>query len=144
MLSFPYLAELLVGPPPSLPSGSTVRWRPLVPVRIHGPMGGFRHFPRALLDTATALGVVLRPDTGQVIRWRGQQHALRFGDVELELADESGAVWRWPAVVGFSPAPIRHPLLGTAGCLGFLDALFRGHGRLVELQTNPSYPGTTS
>ncbi|HYT88638.1 MAG TPA: hypothetical protein VEL76_08005 [Gemmataceae bacterium] len=156
MLSFPYLSELLVGPPPpSLPSGSTARWRPLVPVRLFGSAGGFRYFPRALLDTgaddsifpldaATALGVTLKADVGQVIRWRGQQHALRFGDVELELADESGAVWRWPAVVGFSPAPIRYPLLGNAGCLGFLDATFRGHARLVELQTTPSYPGTTS
>src|SRR5439155_11729922 len=97
MLSFPYLSERLVGPPPpSLPSGSTARWRPLVPVRLQGPTGGFRYFPRALLDTgaddtlfpldaATALGVVLKADVGRVLRWRGQQHALRFGDVELAL-----------------------------------------------------------
>src|SRR5687767_8198746 len=129
MLRFPYLTEPVVrGSPPTLPPGSTVRWRPFVPVRIYGPTGRFRDYPRALLDTgaddtviplvaATALGVTLMPDGAFGLRWRGQPYPLRFGDVELELADASGSVWRWPATVGFSAAPIRYPILGNAGCL---------------------------
>ena len=35
MLSFPYQDEPITGlVPPSLPPGTTVRWRPLVPVRL--------------------------------------------------------------------------------------------------------------
>jgi hypothetical protein len=62
--------------------------------------------------------------------------------VELELSDDTGAVWRWPAVVGFSPAPMRYPILGTCGCLQFFDPRFRGEDRIVEIETNRSYPGT--
>jgi hypothetical protein len=154
MLRFDYLSEPLTGaPPPSLPPNSTARWRPLLPVRISGPSGRLRYFPRAILDSgaddtifpldvATLVGVTLRADAGHAIRWRGQSYQLRFGDVELELTDESGSVWRWPATVGFSPAPIRYPILGNAGCLCFFDALFRGDDRVVELETNQSYPGT--
>src|SRR5262245_20543409 len=131
MLRFPYLPEPLAGPaPPTLPPASTARMRPLVPIRIYGPTGRVRFFPRAVLDTgaddtvfpmdaATLLGVTLIPDGGQNLRWRGQLFQLRFGRVDLELSDDSGAKYRWPATVGFSPAPIRYPILGNAGCLGF-------------------------
>jgi hypothetical protein len=156
MLHFAYLPEPLAGPsPPSLPAGSAVRWRPLVPVRIRGPLGQARYFPRALLDSgaddtifpidvAAVLGIVLGPGPAQAIRWRGQPYALHFGPAELELSDETGALWRWPAVIGFSSAPIRYPILGNAGCLCFFDALFLGENRRVELDTNVSYPGTKS
>ena len=51
MLSFPYRDEPLAGlAPPSLPPGSTVRWRPLVPVRVLGPGGRSRSFTRAVFD----------------------------------------------------------------------------------------------
>jgi hypothetical protein len=89
------------------------------------------------------LGAVLRPDGGQGLRWRGQAFSLHFGDLELELSDGL-QVWRWPAVVGFSPAPIRYPILGLGGCLHFFDARYRGLDRIVELETNPSYPGITA
>ena len=155
MLRFAYLPEPLGGPPPpSLPAGAAVHWRPLLPVRIIGPTGLFRSFPRALLDPGAddtilpmdlvaVLGVTLLAEAGHGVRWRGQRYPLRFGNVQLELSDDSGATWRWPATVGFSPALIRYPILGNAGCLQFLDALFRGEDRSVELETNRSYPGTT-
>jgi hypothetical protein len=38
---------------------------------------------------------------------------LRFGDVELELSDDIGQIWSWPAVVSFSAAPMRYSILGT-------------------------------
>jgi hypothetical protein len=155
MLRFPYQDEPLTGPPPpSLPSGATVRWRPLVPVDILGPTGLVRHFGRAVLDpaaddtvfpldTAQRIGARLRPDTGHRIRWRGQLHPLRFGDVELVLADDV-SVCRWPAVVGLSPAPLRFPLLGACGCLPFFDAQLLGADLIAQLDPNRSYPGTTT
>src|SRR5258708_6277986 len=154
MLQCPYQDEPLSGPPPpSLPQGSTMRWRPLIPVTIIGPTGLFRQFGRALvdtgaddtvfpLDTVAWIAATLRPDSGHRIRWRGQPHPLRFGDVQLELS-AGGSMWRWSAVVAFSPAPIAYPVLGNCGCLQFFDARFRGADLVVELETNSSYLGTT-
>ena len=155
MLRFPYLDEPLLGPaPPSMPAGAIVRRRPLVPVTIIGLQGLQRSFGRAVadpaaddtvfpLDTARRIGAGLRADSGHRVRWRGQLYPLRFGDVELLLSDNAFA-WRWPAVVAFSPAPIRYPILGQGGCLQFMDAYFLGADLVVELETNPSYPGTTT
>jgi hypothetical protein len=153
MLRFPYQDEPLTGPPPpTLPPGSTVRWRPLVPVEILGPTGISRQFGRAVvdpaaddtvfpIDTATRIGAQFLPATGHGVRWRGQLHPLRFADVELIL-DDGASVLRWPAVVAFSPASIRYPILGRGGCLQFLDVAFYGLDLVVTLQTNLSYPGT--
>jgi hypothetical protein len=155
MLRFPYQDEPLGGPAPSsLPAGALVRWRPLVPLDIVGPTGAVQHFGRAVVDpaaddsvfplvTARWVNVTLRANTGHRVRWRGQAHALRFGDVELVLNDGNSA-WRWRTVVGFSPAPIRYPILGTAGCLQFIDARFRGADLIVELESNHLFPGTIS
>jgi hypothetical protein len=108
MLRFFYQDEVLTGPPPpSLPLSAVVRWRPLAPVTILGPGRVFRDFGRAVLDpaaddtvfpldTARHLGISLRPDTGHRVRWRGQIHALRFGDADLVLTDNA-LVWRWSA-----------------------------------------------
>jgi hypothetical protein len=92
------------------------------------------------LDAAELLAVSFYPATGHSLRWRGQRHPLRYGQVTLELADDEGGVLAWPAVVAFTNAPIRYPLLGICGCLEFFDASFRGTERLVELQTNASFP----
>jgi hypothetical protein len=153
MLRFPFQAEPLTGvAPPTLPPGSTVRWRPLVPVEVVGPTGISRQFGRAVvdpaaddtvfpLDTAARIGVRFLPDTGHGVRWRGQLHPLRFADVEWVL-DDGVSVLRCPAVVAFSPAAIRYPILGRGGCLQFLDATFYGLDQFVTLQPNSSYPGT--
>jgi hypothetical protein len=155
MLQFPYQDEALSGAaPPSLPASATVRWRPLVPVTILGPTARRRFFPRALLDPgaddtvfplaiAGLVGVALRPDSGHVLRWRGQGYALRFADVSLELSD-GVEVWRWSAVIGLSPAPLRYPILGLAGCLQFMDARFLGESRIAQLEANRSFPGTNT
>ena len=153
MLQFAYQDEALGGrPPPSLPASATIRWRPLVPVTLLGPTGRRRFFPRALLDPgaddtvfplaiAGLIGVALRPDSGHALRWRGQGYALRFGDVSIELSD-GVEVWRWSAVIGWSPAPLRYPILGLAGCLQFMDACFLGESRIAQLEANGSFPGT--
>jgi hypothetical protein len=75
------------------------------------------------------------------VRWRGQLHSLRFGDVDLLLTDNR-SIWRWSAVVGFTPAPLRYPILGQAGCLQFMEARFLGADLRVELEANHTYPGT--
>jgi hypothetical protein len=72
--------------------------------------------------------------------WRGQRFALRFGLVELELADDAGQVLRWQATVAFTAANIRYPLLGNAGCLQFMNTKFLGLDHAVELEPNPSFP----
>ncbi len=96
------------------PAGARVRRRPIVPVDIVGPTGVVQHFGRAVVDsaaddsvfplvTARWINVNFRTDTGHRIRWRGQVHPLRFGDVELVL-DDGNSVWRWRTVLAFSPA----------------------------------------
>ncbi len=151
MLQFPYLDEVLTGPPPpSLPSGVLVRYRPLIPITVVGPIGQ-RQFSRALadsggddtvfpIDVLNLLGAPTRPDTGHRIRWRGNLHPLRFADVELVLADDA-STYRWPAVVAFSPAPIVYPILGNAGCLQFFDVRLLGADLSLELETNWKFPG---
>lgn len=153
MLQFLYVPESLRGPaPPSLGQGATVRWRPLIPVRLIGPAGQSRQFNKVLLDTgsddtifpmaaARMLGVQFVQPTGHVVRWHGQRYGLRYGEVDLELT-EGGSTWRWSAIIGFSDAPIRYPLLGNSGCLEFFDAKFFGDDHLVQLETSAAYPGT--
>jgi hypothetical protein len=74
------------------------------------------------------------------MRWQGQRHGLRFGPVELELADDIGNSIRWPAVVAFATPNLRYPLLGIAGCLQFLDVRFLGEAQVIEVETNASLP----
>jgi hypothetical protein len=153
MLRFPFLPEPLAGnSPPTLPVGTTAPLRPLLPIVVYGPLGRSRLFSRALLDTgaddtvfpldlAAYVDVKIRPGSSHGIRWRGQSFPLQFGDVELELSDESGSVWRWPTLIGFSAAPIRYPILGQASFLCYFEALFHGDRKQVELETNATFPG---
>jgi len=151
-LRFPYLAEPVPGPPPpSLPPAAQGRWRPLVPVTVHGPAGRFLSFGRALvdsgaddtifpLDVATQLGVALLPATGHAMRWAGQRHPLRYGTVELELEDDRGNSLRWTATVAFTAAGVRYPLLGMAGCLEYLEVKFLGKDRALEVEATDLLP----
>lgn len=148
-LRFPYQAVQLSGPPPpSLPSSSIARWRPLVPVSILGPTS-MRSYGAAVLDSgcddtlfslmiANKIGVAFLPQTGAHI-YRGTAYSIQYAQVQLELTDGS-ELWSWPAVLGFSQARFRYPLLGQAGCLEFMDVTFKGKDRLILLETNDSYP----
>ncbi|MCI0739253.1 MAG: retroviral-like aspartic protease family protein [Gemmataceae bacterium] len=156
MIRLSYQAVLLdpnKPPPPSLPAGAQVRWRPLVRVRVIGP--GRRHWDcdKALVDSgaddtlipyhvAKMIGAQLLPDQGHAHHWRGMRYALRFARVELELTDDV-SVWRWPALVAFSPAAIRYPLLGHCGFMEYIETRFLDADRRVELEPNSWYPGTT-
>jgi hypothetical protein len=155
-LWFPYLSVPLIGPPPpTLPPGTLVRWRPFVPIRVHSLTTGQDYdinealvdsgaddtiFP---MDVATLTGIALLPlgSIGHSIRWGTSRHPIRFGEVRLELSDGIEA-WNWNAIVAFTPAPIRYPLLGQASFFSFFDITFKGEAREVSLETNPSFPGT--
>jgi len=146
-LRFPYQPESLgVPPPPTLPPGAKDRWRPLIPVRLLGPTGLWWDFEQALLDPgaddtvfpidfAAVLEVKLRPATKHGLRWRGQRYGLRFGGVSLQIGN-AHTTWRWPALVAFSQAPLRYPILGNCGCLQFFNANFLGEDLEVELEKN--------
>jgi hypothetical protein len=151
MLRFPYQDEPLTGPaPPSLPAAAIVRWRPLIPMTIIGPGGLVRDFGRAVLDPASddtvfpldtirRISAHLRPDTA----FAGAASYIHSGlGMSNLLLTDNGSSWRWPAVVGFSPAPLRYPILGQSACLQFIDARFLGANLLVELETNHTYHGT--
>jgi hypothetical protein len=78
---------------------------------------------------------------GLALRWRGQLHALRYGDVDLVLEDDVSE-YRWFTVVAFSPARIGYPILGICGCLQYFDVRFLGADLIAELVPNPSFGGT--
>lgn len=94
-------------PPPSMPASATGRWRPLVPVTVHSPLGSFFKFARALVDSGaddtnfpmnmiSQLGIPLLVDTNHGITWRGQFWASRYAMVELQCQ----ASYRLPVSVG--------------------------------------------
>ncbi len=149
-LRFPYQPVELQGlPPPSLSPDTTARWRPLVPVRVAGP-SSYMAFDFAVLDTgsddplfslpvAERIDAIFLPQAG-AHTYRGKTYSIQYAYVQLELTDGS-VLWSWPAVVGFSEARFRYPLLGQAGCLEFMDVTFKGMERVTVLETNASYPG---
>jgi hypothetical protein len=93
-------------------------------------------------DTAAAIGLDLTAaPTISAAGVGGGSSQVRYGDVLLRLTD--GQERReWKALVGFTTAKFRHPMLGFAGCLQFFDVLFRGALEEVELTVNSLYPGT--
>jgi hypothetical protein len=66
---------------------------------------------------------------------------MTYADVLLQLTDDV-TTYRWPATLAFTQAPLKYSLLGIAGCLEYFDARFLGEARIVELETNWTYPGT--
>jgi hypothetical protein len=67
-------------------------------------------------------------------------HVIAYAPITLRLTD--GSEYReWTALVGFTSAPMIHPLLGFAGCLQYFDALFCGAREVAELTANGLYPG---
>jgi hypothetical protein len=95
------------------------------------------------LDAATLLNIPLLASTGHAMRWRGQRFQLTYGTVDLELQDDDGKTLCWQAVVAFTSAGLRYPLLGMCGCLEVLDARLVGVDRMIELEPNASFPQST-
>jgi hypothetical protein len=107
-----------------------------------------------LAPSARALGIhALNDQGGRPVFTRSVQAAPRRRVREpppcrqprrvLELERSDGLQGgRRPASVGFSPAAIRSPLLGLAGCLEFFDTCFRGADRIVEAGRPATTPPT--
>ena len=113
-LSLPRGAALWPAPA-FAPDDAQRRWRPLSRFRSRGQWTLGRIRPGLVdpgaddtvlpLDLAELLNVSFYAATTHFLRWRGQRHSLRYGDVTLELADDEGNVLAWPAVVAFTEAP---------------------------------------
>jgi hypothetical protein len=131
--------------------GRAVRPRPLVPVTLIGPA------KNVLLDavvdtaaddtvfaesTAVALGLDLtNAPAGTAVGVGGSPVPVQFVEIGLRLTDGQ-EVREWRAMVGFTRAKFRYPMLGFAGCLQFFDTLFRVAAEEVEFTVNNLYPGT--
>jgi len=151
-MSLRYRYRLFAMGHPLIPlSGRTVRPRPLIPVTLIGPGGTSR--ARALVDTgaddtlfpdSAAVNIGLDLTNAPVGAGAGIGMAavpVRYAQVMLRLA--AGSERReWAGWVGFTSAPLRHPVLGFAGCLQYFDALFLGGLEELELTVNDLYPGT--
>ena len=147
---FSYLPLPTKAPVPSL-GGAMVRYRPIIPVRVFGPLGSRlvdacvdcgsddTIFP---LSLARKLGIDL---TGAP---RGQAHPVGgtivpyvYSAVTLRVSD-GAETCEWHATVGFVDLPLRWALLGHAGFLDFFDTDLRGARREVFIAPNPSFLGT--
>lgn len=149
-LRFAYKPEQMGYPLVPL-GGRRDRPRPIIPVTVGGPTSSSLH--HALVDSgsddtvfpewvARMIGIDL---TNAPTRTAGgvatHRVTLRYAVVTLNLTDfQENREWR--AWVGFTPASMRYPILGFAGCLQFFDALFHGSREKVELTVNDLYPGT--
>src|SRR5262249_19241984 len=122
--------------------GRSERPRPVLLVTVIGPTG--TQVELALLDTgaddtvfpedvAALIGVDLtNAPTGEAAGVGQAAAPLRYAEVTLRITD--GREQRqWQARVGFTPAPLKRPLLGFAGFLQFFTATFHGDREEVEL-----------
>jgi hypothetical protein len=67
--------------------------------------------------------------------------SYRYGLVRLRITDGQ-EMREWEAWIGFTPARLRYPILGFAGCLQFFTATFHGDQEEVTLAVNALYSGT--
>jgi hypothetical protein len=153
MMQFPYQAEPVAkSAPPSLPKGTRFRFRPLLKIRLIAANRKWAGYRQAVADTgsldtlfsgptATWYGVPLLTGTQHSLNWHGAQYPIRFASIELELSTRV-EVYRWPAAVGFTTAPIPYPLLGLTGFFEFFDVTFRGADNHLEIAPARNFPGT--
>jgi hypothetical protein len=147
---FPYLPLPTKMPVPSL-GGASVRYRPIVPVRIFGPLGS-RLFDGCLdcasddaifpVSLARKLGIDLRGAAqGEARPVGGTVVPYSYATVTLRLSD-GVETCEWQALVGFVDLPLRWALLGHAGFLDFFDTDLRGARREACLTPNTLFAGT--
>ena len=150
-MRIPYLVARAKSPLPSL-RGSVLRARPVLAVRIGGPVRSL--LLDGLLDTgsddtvfeqrvATAIGVDLTGAEERQVGLVGRTSLVvcRYAPVELQITDGLGETYQWTATVAFAATGLRYSLLGYASCLQFFDAEFRGADQHVVLTPNASFPG---
>ena len=149
-MRFPYHL-IRVGRPALALGGRWVRPQPLIHVSLVGPAAARPVL--GVLDTAAddtvfpdyvaaRIGIDLTgAPVGSSSGVGGISAPLRYAQVKLRVAG-GGEFREWPAWVGFSPVPMRYPMLGFAGFLQFFAATFHGDREEVELTINRLYPGT--
>jgi hypothetical protein len=146
---FPYLPLPTKAPIPSL-GGASVRYRPILPTRVFGPLGS-RLFDGCLdsasddtifpLSVARRLGIDLTGAAqGQAQPVGGHSVPYLYATVILRLTDGLETC-EWTATVGFVDLPLRWALLGHAGYLDFFDVELRGARREVFIKPNHTFPG---
>ena len=147
----PYLLARAKSALPSL-TGSFIRPRPVVAVRISGPRRSV--LVDGLLDTgsddtvfeewvATAIGVELTHAQERQVGLVGRSKLIRcrYASVQFRITDGIQETYDWTTLVGFVSTPLRYSLLGYAGFLQFFDVEFLGSAREVVLVPNASFPG---
>ncbi|MCI0538969.1 MAG: retroviral-like aspartic protease family protein [Verrucomicrobiales bacterium] len=136
---------------PSL-RGSSVRYRPVIPLTVIGPRG--QEDPYALVDTGSDdvvfpmdLAHRLGVDLSQAPRRQSQGVGsaggvpVLFAPVILCLSDSVQTV-RWRATVGFTSASLRFCLFGIAGGLEFFQTILDVPQNILELHPNSLLPAT--
>jgi hypothetical protein len=149
---FPYLPLPTRSPVPSL-GGATVRYRPIVSMRIFGSLGSRLYdgcldsasndtiFP---LSLARKLGIDLdRAPQGTAHPVGGMTVPISYAVVTLRLTD-GVETCQWQAIVGFVDLPLRWALLGHAGFLDFFDTELHGARRELVINPNRQFPGTST
>jgi hypothetical protein len=148
----PYMPTLAPRPILSL-GGSLFHYRPVIPVRLTGPRGGWA--TDGLLDTgsdatifeehlAGSVGVDLTGVEERQVALVGRPAPVRcrYASVQLQITDGLRETYEWTAIMGFASTRLRYNLLGQGGCLQFFDVELRGADREVILIPNRSFPGT--
>ncbi len=125
--------------------------RPILPVRITGPLGG--RLRDGLLDSgsdetildptlAPLIGVDLKTSLEREIHLVGRGRVrCRYATVQLRITDGIGETYEWDAIVGFTPFPLVRNLLGFGGFLQFFDTSFLGADEEVILTPNTLFAG---
>ncbi len=147
----PYLPCGSTKPIPSL-GGSLIRYRPVMAVRLTGPMN--TKLRDGLLDTgsddtvftesmARLIGMDLDNTQERLVGLADRPHPVRcrYASVQLRITDGLTETFEWMAIVGFVPGPLHYNLLGQAGFLQYFRADFDGEANLVTLTPKPSFPG---
>jgi hypothetical protein len=147
-MKFPYTLNLVE----SIDTGDEiVVLRPEVPLRIYGPTGHVDVI--ALVDSgadnsifptsvATNLGIETTPGTGpSATAFGGQQIALSFAEVDLELSDQNGTAVRWRARLYFADFATENAvILGHEGFLDYFTATFFGSDCVLDVEPNDDLP----
>ncbi|HEY7156051.1 MAG TPA: retropepsin-like aspartic protease [Gemmataceae bacterium] len=132
-------------------AGRIFRPRPVFSVTLSGPHGSAAQ--DALLDTGAddtvfpewavqRIGIDLtNAPLGHAGGLPQGSVPVRYARVTLRIADNHERR-EWEAWVGFTPSPIRFPVLGFIGFLQYFTATFHGDREEVELTVNNHYPGT--
>jgi predicted aspartyl protease len=133
--------------------GRRVRYKAIIPIRVAGPVT--EEICQILVDTgaddvvfpvdlASRLGVNLSSAPQRQAGGVGHRQAvsIAFAPVILQL-EEGSEVFRWRAMVGFTAAPLRLPLLGIAGALEHFRTTLDVQARELLLIAHPSLPVTS-